>query len=63
MKIEFTVDTERIRHLGAKKGNVAAMSTNEAEAFMTLFHGDIEDSLRDALKTFVDQKIKPAISR
>lgn len=61
MELNFVVNTERIRNLGAKKGNVASMSTPEAEAFMLLFHEAIDTQLGLTLKKFVTDKMKPVV--
>ena len=55
--ITITITTERIRQLLARKGNVSQATTEEAEAFLTLYGGALTDHLGEELKKYVEGKL------
>lgn len=59
--ITLVITPERIRLILGRKGNVSQASTEEAEAFLTLYRDQLETYLGHQLKTFVLAKMSSGI--
>jgi len=54
--IKFEITVERIRQIGSR-GNIQHMSSDKAQAFMTLYRDELEGTLTTALCNFINEKL------